>query len=381
MNRFLSLITFLIISFLIYAFYVSQFQFQLFNSKNSRSTFFYDYRLSENIHTVFSLGSGTVASITDEAKQTRQDFLLFTDVGENIQTESDRYQNRIGLLFGEKKVAETQSSIIYKFDKHSPQSVSDLKIESPSLKTGFDIKHLENSESDGIEVINLKITSQRSWEKSKFSTIWSILLYPFNARLSLMRLFSEPNDELRIFDELSQKRNTSMFFGADVSARAIPITNLIMKFPSYERVLSVGSQHLLLTSELTGNMDTDKVTVISALKKGQFYIAFDELSDPTGFETYVINSKSKKYLFMGEDIPFTKDQKIYYRLPSEPNIFFEVVLFKNGLRIDHLNTYKGEFQIKSAGVYRIQVRLSPKLPLPDAIKWLTWIYTNNFYFR
>jgi hypothetical protein len=381
MNRFFSLVTFFVISFLIYAFYISQFQFQLFNSKNSRSKFFYDYRLSQNIHTVFSLGSGTIASIVDEAKQTRQDFLLFTDVGENNLTENDRYQNRIGLLFGEKKVAETYRSITYKFDKKSTTQVADLKIESPSLKTGFDIKHLENSDADGLEVVNLKSTSQRSWEKSKSSTMWSVLLYPFNPRLSLMRLYSEPTEELRIFDQLSQKKNISMFLGAEVSARAIPITNLIMKFPSYERVLSVGSQHLLLTSEMTGNIDTDKVSAITALKKGQFYIAFDELGDPTGFETYVINGKSKKYLFMGENISFAKDQKIYYSLPSEPNIFFEVVLFKNGARVDHLNTYRGEFQIKNPGVYRIQVRLSPRLPLPDATKWLTWIYTNNFYFR
>jgi hypothetical protein len=112
-----------------------------------------------------------------------------------------------------------------------------------------------------------------------------------------------------------------------------------------------------------------------------FYIAFDELGDPAGFETYVINGKEKKHLFLGEVIDFKKDQTLYYKLPSEPNIFFEVVLFKNGIRVDHLNTFEGVFKIKSPGVYRIQVRLSPRLPLPDAVKWLTWIYTNNFYFQ
>ncbi len=344
-----------------------------------RSRFFYDYKLVENIHTQYSLGSGTPTSIADEAKQSRQDFLLFTDVGTQLEIENDRYQNRIGLLFGEKTIGETYREITYKMNKTTTRY--DLKIESPAPRLGFDLKHLENTDADGIEVINLKNLSQKSWEKSKISTLWSLLLYPFNPRLSLMRLYIEPLDELRIFDQISQKRKFSLFMGSEASARAIPITNLIMKFPSYERILSVGSQHLLLKSELSGNIEEDKKTIIKALKEGQFYIAFDELGDPAGFETFVINGKEKKHLFMGETINFKNDQTLYYKLPAEPNIFFEVVLFKNGIRVDHLNTFEGVFKIKTPGVYRIQVRLSPRLPLPDAVKWLTWIYTNNFYFE
>ena len=380
-NKFLTLVTFFIICFLIYAFYISQFEFQLFSAKNSKSSFFYDYKISQNIHTNYSTGSGTVASITDEAKRTHQDFLMFTDTNIAPNLEIDRYQNQIGLLFGYKTTSETFRTVNYSYDKSSAITTTDLKIESPIIKKGFDLKHLINTDADGLEVINLKQISQNSWDKSKISTIWSILLYPFNPRLSLMRLYSEPTEELRIFDQISQKRNISLFLGAEVTAKAIPITNLIMKFPSYERVLSVGSQHLLLTSELTGNINIDKIKIIQALKKGQFYIAFDELGETTGFEIYSENLKNKKKSFMGDAIAFQKDQKIYYKLPSEPNIFFEVVLYKNGIRLDHLNTFEGSFLIKTPGVYRVQVRLSPQLPLPDAIKWLSWIYTNNFYFR
>ncbi len=371
----------MIIAFLIYAFYISQFQFQLFNSNNSRSSFFYDYKLSQNIHTLFSIGSGSIASITEEAKHAGQDFLLFTDIDADLESNPDRYQNRMGLLFGKKVVSDKYRLTHYNFDKFSNTAGADLTIESQPVKTGYNLKHLEVTSADGLEVVNLKIISQKSWEKSKLSTIWSLLLYPFNPRLSLMRLYSEPIDELRIFDQISQKRRFSMFLGAEASARAIPMTNLIMKFPSYERVLGVGSQHLLMTSELTGNIDIDKYQIVDSLKNGKFYLAFDELGDSAGFETYVINGKEKKHFLLGDEIQFNQDLKIYYKLPSEPNIFFEVVLFKNGVRVDHLNTYEGVFQIKFPGVYRIQVRLSPKLPLPDAIKWLTWIYTNNFYFR
>jgi hypothetical protein len=381
MNKFFGFVSFFVINFLIYAFYISQFQFQLFNSKNSRSNFFYDYKVASNIHTNLSLGSGSVTDIVEQAQQSRQNFLIFSDLNYISANQVDRYQNQIGLLFAKKEIHDNYRLITYAFEKNTNSTHSDLKIESASLKNMYDLKHLQNTNADGLEVINLKAISQKAWERSKISTIWSLLLYPFNPRLSLMRLFGEPTEELQIFDQISRRRHISMFLGAEASARAIPVTNLIMKFPSYERVFSIGSQHLLLTSELTGNMSLDKVQIINALKKGQFYIAFDELGDPSGFETYVISGKEKKHSLMGQSIQFNSEQKIFFKLPSQPNIFFEVVLFKNGERVDHLNTYEGEFTIKSPGAYRVQVRLSPKLPLPDAIKWLTWIYTNNFYFQ
>jgi hypothetical protein len=141
----------------------------------------------------------------------------------------------------------------------------------------------------------------------------------------------------------------------------------------------MASNHLLLTSELTGNMAEDKVKILQALKGGQFYISFDALGDPIGFEAYVFNDHSQKKYSMGSTVSLSEDPKIYFKLPAEPNSFYEVVLYRNGVRADTLNTFEGVFKLTEKGTYRVQVRISPTLPLPDAIKWLTWIYTNNFY--
>jgi hypothetical protein len=152
-----------------------------------------------------------------------------------------------------------------------------------------------------------------------------------------------------------------------------------VKFPSYERVLSMASNHLLLTSELTGNMNDDKQKILQALKAGQFYISFDALGDPTGFEAYMFNDHSQRKFSMGSSLNLSDGPKIYFKLPAEPNSFYEVVLYKNGVRADTMNTFEGVFNLQEKGTYRLQVRISPTLPLPDAIKWLSWIYTNNFY--
>jgi hypothetical protein len=196
-----------------------------------------------------------------------------------------------------------------------------------------------------------------------------------------MRLFQEPSEELNLFDQVSKTRRLVAFQGAEASARAIPLADLLVKFPSYERVLSVASNHLLLTSELTGNMSEDKVKILSALKQGQFYIAFDALGDPKGFEAYASKEGSRRKFSMGSEITLSENLQIYFKLPAEPTSFYEVVLYKDGNRVDTMNTFEGVFPITEAGTYRIQVRISPRLPLPDAIKWLTWIYTNNFYVK
>ena len=182
-----------------------------------------------------------------------------------------------------------------------------------------------------------------------------------------------------MFDQVSQKRRLIAFQGAEASARAIPLADFLVKFPSYERVLSIASNHLLLTSELTGNMNDDKIKILNSLKSGQFYISFDALGDPKGFEAYMFNDRTQKKYSMGSNVAASQDLKMYFKLPAEPDSFYEVVLYRNGVRADTMNTFEGVFPLEGKGTYRLQVRISPTLPLPDAIKWLTWIYTNNFY--
>ena len=205
------------------------------------------------------------------------------------------------------------------------------------------------------------------------------MIYPFNPQLALLRLFQEPTQELSFFDQVSQKRPFVATAGAEASARAIPLADWLIKFPSYERSLSIASNHLLLTSELSGNMPEDREKILSALKKGQFYICFDALGDPKGFQTYIYDEDNQARISIGATVKADKKLKIYFKLPAEPTAYYEVVLYKNGQRVDVLNTFEGLFSLQGPGTYRLQVRISPRLPLPDAIRWLTWIYTNNFY--
>ena len=399
MTRFFSMLTFLLIAFFIYGFYVSQFELNFVPRKVKTSDFYYDYRLSMNIHTNQSIGSEPLSVVLSEAKKAENNFILITDLNPDLKIPDDSYLQNVGVLQGA-KYSYKDSRLLYfsTQDKNlglgkgeSQLQLSDLLSEEAHKNTldfislahpfgkGFKWTGEMPNGLDGVEIVNLKSLSQMSWDKSKLSTLWSLLIYPFNPKLALIRLAQEPTEEISLFDQVSQKRHFVATAGAEASARAIPLADWLVKFPSYERSLSIVSNHLLLSSELSGNMQSDRNSILSALKQGQFYICFDALGDSRGFQTYLISEQGQKRISMGALTKYTKNLKIYFKLPSEPTAYYEVVLYKNGERIDILNTFEGLFPIKEPGVYRIQVRISPRLPLPDAVKWLTWIYTNNYY--
>ncbi|MBC7743071.1 MAG: hypothetical protein H7061_12795 [Bdellovibrionaceae bacterium] len=398
MNKLFASFAFVLITYFIYGFYISQFDFNFIPRKVKTTDFYYDYRLAMNIHSNLSIGSEPLSVILAQAKLTAHKFILMTDLNPSLKIPEDSYLQNLGVLQGAKygykdsrliyfstseknlglRQGESQLQLSDLLSQDSHKSDSLLVLAHP-FKSGFNWTGEIPEGLDGLEIVNLKSMSQRSWDYSKVSTIWSLLLYPFNPKLALIRLFQEPTDEIILFDEISQKRKFVAFQGAEASARAIPLADWLIKFPSYERVLSIASNHLLLTSELSGNIFEDRKKILDALKSGQFYICFDALGDSKGFEAYLYDDFSQKKYSIGASVPNSKSMKIYFKLPSEPTSYYEVVLIKNGVRADTLNTFEGIFRLSGPGTYRLQVRMSPRLPLPDAIKWLSWIYTNNFY--
>ncbi|MNT28708.1 hypothetical protein D3C72_1644140 [compost metagenome] len=138
------------------------------------------------------------------------------------------------------------------------------------------------------------------------------------------------------------------------------------------------SNHILLRSELTGNFANDRQKVFTALKNGNFYLALDILGDTKGFSAAMEDAAGKSYL-IGSDVKHSKELRLTVKLPAKPKDFFEIVIYRNGERYSGSNDANFSMEIKEPGTYRVQVRVSPMLPLPDAKKWITWIYTNPFY--
>jgi len=392
----------LLICYFVYGFYISQINVNVIplHLKKDNSMEFFDYKGVINVHSELSLGSSSYSQIISSARSAGLDFIFFTDLNLfDIPYAEEGYHGNT-LVFAGGKYSYLDSRLIFYSNKaedlgqalgDSQVKLSDflsqkrflnkdtLMVLAHPYKLGFTWSGDIPTGLDGLELINLKGLSARAWESSKLSVLWSFITYPFNSKLSLIRLFQEPSEEISLFDQVSLKQSLNLFAGAEASARAIPIANYLIKFPSYQKSFEIFSNHVLLKSELTGQVASDKQKIFQALKSGSFYLAFDLLGETKGFQA-MVQDKNKIYS-MGSTIKFNKNLILRAEVPAEPSDFYEIVVYRNGLRYATGNSSNINLQITEPGVYRIQVRVSPFLPLPDAKKWFTWIYTNPFYIQ
>lgn len=393
-------ISFLLVTYFLYGFYINQYDVSIIPQQITRehSRLLNDYKGVMNVHTDLSSGSATASFVITSAKLANLDFLMFTDLNIfNMPTTFESYHGNL-LVFSAGKYSYLDSRLIYYsmtqesignnlgdaqvklsdlLSQKTGASKDTLTVLTHPYKAGYSWSGEIPSGLDGFELLNMKSLVNRAWEDSKISTIWSLAIYPFNPRLSFIRLFTEPTDEIALLDKLSQQRRVVVYAGTEASARVIPLANYFIRFPSYKRSFEFMSNHILLKSELTGSFNSDRTKVFNALKNGNFYMALDMLGDPKGFVA-TLEEENKSHL-MGSTVKLSKNMSLKVSLPSKPKDFFEIMIFKNGEVVARINDPETVFPITQPGTYRVQVRVSPMLPLPDAKKWITWIYTNPFF--
>ena len=233
---------------------------------------------------------------------------------------------------------------------------------------------------DGIEIINLKQIWQHAWLTRKMSFLWSLLIFPFNDRLAFIRLVEDMKDEVALLDELSQTRHRVGISGADAEARFLFGEVSWIRFPSYETLFSISTNHVLLRSELTGNEKSDREKISQAIRKGSFYISFDILANPKGFNA-VLRSANGRVSTMGSELKWEEGMQLEIDLPHKPNVPFDVDIYKDGELMVVSNSKRTVFQVPGPGVYRVRVRVIPTFPLPDGKRWVPWIYGNPFFLK
>ncbi|HWU43360.1 MAG TPA: hypothetical protein VN132_07980 [Bdellovibrio sp.] len=398
----LATFSFLIVTYFLYGFYINQYEVSTIPRQLSteHAANYYDYKGVINVHTDLSSGSAPASFVITSAKLANLDFMMFTDVNMfNVPTTFESYHGNL-LVFSAGKYSYLDSRLIYYslnqesignslgeaqvkladlLSQKTGANKDSLTILAHPYKAGYTWNGEIPSGLDGFELWNQKSLSNRAWGESKLSVIWSMLIYPFNPPLALLRLYSEPSDEVALLDKLSPQRKITIFAGTEASARAIPLANYLMRFPSYKRTFEVMSNHILLKSELTGSFNSDRVKVFNALKSGNFYLALDLLGDPKGFVA-TVDDGNHSYL-MGSEVRLGRNMNLSVKLPTEPRDFYEIVIYRNGESVARFNKPEISYPITLSGTYRVQVRVSPMMPLPDAKKWLTWIYTNPFYVK
>lgn len=391
----------LIFIYLVYGFYLALYDVRILPEElvAEHPKGFLDYKGITNVHTRLSTGSGEIGDVIAAAQESGLDFLSITDLNltDRPMSLSGYHGNLLVTIDGEYSYLNSRLLNLGATTNRHLQGVgrsqvlladllsrSDREVDfgvlilAHPLKPRFKWSGEYPQGLDGIEIINLKSVWQDAWITKKLTFIQSLVTFPFNEKLALLRLFDAPDDAIRLWDELTQKRHLIGIAGADAEAKLMVGSNSFLRFPTYETLFSLVRDHVLLRSELTGNSTSDQEKLNAAIRRGQFYMSLDILGNPKGFNA-LMRLRSGQIQPMGSQLPYQEGLTLEVSLPQKPKVPFDTVIYKNGEKMMTSNSQVTRYYLNEPGVYRVMVRVIPTLPLPDGKKWIPWIYTNPFY--
>ena len=128
--------------------------------------------------------------------------------------------------------------------------------------------------------------------------------------------------------------------------------------------------HILIENELTGDAKKDSGMILTALGKGNAFIANDMISPGKGFMFNL--EKSGKTWIMGDEVDFSEGQILTASLPAEA----ECVLLRDGeVILQNRKCRQISFPVKAPGCYRLECYRR------FLFERRGWLFSNPIYIR
>lgn len=174
-----------------------------------------------------------------------------------------------------------------------------------------------------------------------------------------LSILDRPDEYLKQWDKLTQQRRWTAIAGNDAHQNTRILGHQIDPYSQSFRFVRTH----VLAPELT------EAEILRALAAGHAYVAFDSLSDSTGFVFWAGNGALLG--IQGDEIRLDPGLK----LTAESPIVGLVELVRNGAVIRTATTSRLIVPIDETGVYRVQISLK------ISGKWKPWIFSNPIYIR
>lgn len=211
----------------------------------------------------------------------------------------------------------------------------------------------------GMEIYDLLDDAMdRKWKFPKF--FFDVLYsYPEYSQEVFLSIQDRPKWHLGKWDELTRHRSVTGIAGNDAHQN---VTLMGRQVDPYSLSFRYVTTHVLAPELGAGS-------ILSALKAGHAYVAFDLLADSRGFWFGLIDGESRA--LMGDERAFSNGQVLTAQIPL-PGL---IVLFKDGQEIERCPCVSFSHPVRDSGVYRVEVyRRIQK-------QWRLWILSNPVYLR
>lgn len=336
-----------------------------------------------HMHSTFSDGSGEVEEIAKYADEVGLDFIILTDhntVRALTEGFEGWYGNTILLVGCEINDKENKNHYLaMNIDEAlSTRMTAKEYVKKVNEKGGFGFlahphekrKHMKEhppypwnewstEDFTGIEIWNhMSEWMENLTEQNKYQAF----LHP------LRSIVSPPEETLKVWDELIQKRPVVGIGGVDAHAHKYNLLGFLeVEIFPYKVLFKSIRTHILTRKEIKKskgdkNISSAKKIIYDALKSGSCFVANDYHGDSTGFKFFAADGK--EIVQMGETVKENKNYKIKISVPADSP---EVRLIRNGKPFETFDKNKIEFKIKENGAYRAEVYLNGK----------AWIFSNH----
>lgn len=227
---------------------------------------------------------------------------------------------------------------------------------------------------DGLEIWN----EDAVWRQNNpFDLLISLLLYPENDQLAMVRLARTPEQNFEKWDELLAGRPVVGMCGSDVHAKTKLTPNFFLRFPGYAPSLEVAREHVLLGPHAGGG-DASRATaaeILDGLRHGHSFCALDALYPSSGFVFRVSTAAASGG--PGDFLSWGGSGRIDVTVPagaSQPRI----KVFRDGREIVDKETWAVDEAAPGPGRYRTEVFLRQR-GLTGWRRWTLWAFTNPVY--
>ena len=332
-----------------------------------------------HVHSLLSHDSkGTVDEIVEAAKQNGLAFVITTDHN-NPRIHSQGFEgwyDNILILRGFEIVKECtgvtgdtcDSLLVLGYNEYLNSRAMTMAqiIDYVKQKGGLVLvahsggfKDWDSPGIDGMEIYDiLDAAVKHPWRFPKyfFDILYSYDHYSDQVLLSILE---RPDDYLKKWDELSQQRRLPGIAGNDAHQNIRVLGHQIDPYALSFRFVRTH----ILAKEL------NEAEVLQALVAGHAYVAFDILSDSTGFVFWAGDDTFQG--IQGDEVR----QGPGLKLTIDSPVVGLMELVRNGTVIRTATTAHLSVPVEEAGVYRVQISLK------ISGQWRPWIFSNPIYVR
>jgi hypothetical protein len=211
---------------------------------------------------------------------------------------------------------------------------------------------------DGIELWSLTTDAAESWRTP--AAAWRWLRDPEGAVAE-----GPPAHYLRTWDQLLSRRRVPAIGGLDGHAPGIRLRGQVRSPLSHALTFGLLRTHLVCERGLTGDVQTDRETVLEALREGAAWLTCPFVAPAHGARMWVGRANGEMIPMGGE--AEAGSARLNVRLPRTADI----LVVRDGAPFHEEHADELELEIGNPGVYRTEVRIDTRL----------WLLSNAICLR